>query len=57
MKCWACARAIDLADPVKELPIVGALVHCECYQRETGEPAPAAPSLKKYLRARELAAA
>jgi hypothetical protein len=37
MRCWACSRAIELPDLVTELPIVGALVHIGCYERETGQ--------------------
>ena len=37
MRCWACSRAIHLPDLVSELPIVGAIVHIACYERETSE--------------------
>ena len=57
MRCWACPRSIGLGDVVKELPIVGTLVHAACYVRETGEAVRVAPTLRQYLRARELAAA
>ena len=37
MRCWACSRAIRLPDLVSELPIIGAIVHISCYERETSE--------------------
>jgi hypothetical protein len=37
MRCWACPDAIVLDDLVMELPIVGAIVHRACYERETGQ--------------------
>ena len=37
MRCWACSRAIKLPDLVTELPIVGAIVHIGCYERETSQ--------------------
>jgi hypothetical protein len=36
MRCWACSHRIRLDDLVKELPIIGALVHRGCYERVTG---------------------
>lgn len=40
MRCWACNQSIKLSDLVTELPIVGAIVHIRCYERETGQRAP-----------------
>jgi hypothetical protein len=37
MRCWACAEPIKLTHLVTELPIVRAIVHVGCYERETGE--------------------
>ena len=49
MRCWACCRAIRLPDLVTELPIVGALVHIECYERETSQRPPRALTLMQAL--------
>jgi hypothetical protein len=52
MRCWACENAIHLTDLVNELPIVGTLVHRECYERVTGEKAPLSHSLSGWLKRR-----
>jgi hypothetical protein len=50
MKCWACGKAIALTDMVDELPIVEALVHEQCYARETGHAPAVRLMLADYLR-------
>jgi hypothetical protein len=56
MRCWACSRCIHLTDLVNELPIVGALVHRGCYERQAGQAPPVSHTLSDYLfRVRELA--
>ena len=48
---------MELFDPVKELPIVRALVHRRCYERATGESVPNAAPLSHYLNTPERRAA
>jgi hypothetical protein len=52
MRCWACTNAIQLTDLVNELPIVGALVHRNCYLRLIGEKPSLSHSLSAWLRRR-----
>jgi hypothetical protein len=49
MRCWACEHAIQLTDLVNELPIVGALVHRDCYEHLTGEKPALSHSLSAWL--------
>jgi hypothetical protein len=49
MKCWACSSCIELGDLVNELPIVGALVHRACWERETGVSALGSITLRQRL--------
>ena len=51
MRCWACSHAIGLDDLVMELPIVGAIVHTACYERETGQRADRPMTVKQALTA------
>jgi hypothetical protein len=57
MRCWACSHAIKLSDEVCELPIVQALVHASCYERELRQPPPARLTLSQYLAQHTLRAA
>ena len=50
MRCFACPLAIGLHDLVMELPIVGAIVHTACYERETGQRASHPVTAKHALR-------
>jgi hypothetical protein len=49
VRCWACSRTIGLTDEICELPIVEALVHRACYERELRQKAPASVTLSQYL--------
>jgi len=50
VRCWACGKAIELYDEVRELPVAKALVHRGCYERETGQtPGPWFETLIHYL--------
>jgi hypothetical protein len=57
MRCWACSRTIRFSDEICELPIVEALVHRGCYERELRQPAPASITLSQYLAQRAQRAA
>ena len=50
MRCWACDRSITLTDMANRLPLVGAIVHRECYAQETGEQPPLRLTLADTLR-------
>jgi hypothetical protein len=50
MRCWACDRPITLTDMANRLPLVGAIVHRECYAQETGEQPPLRLTLADMLR-------
>jgi hypothetical protein len=49
VRCWACSRTIGLTDEISELPIVDALVHRLCYERELRQPPPVNVTLSQYL--------
>jgi hypothetical protein len=49
MRCWACPHPIKFTDEVCQLPIVNALVHRKCYERELKQPAPVRMTLSHFL--------
>ena len=49
MRCWACSKTIRLSDEVSQLPIVTAIVHRTCYERELRQPAPTRVTLGQFL--------
>ena len=57
MRCWAFCWSIRLTDEVNELPIIGALVHCHCYEQHTGQRPPISRTLFDYLADTPLATA
>lgn len=57
MRCFACDRPIELSDMANRLPVVGALVHRECYTQQPGEEPPLRLTLADTLRLEKDAAA
>ena len=57
MRYWASYWSIRLTDEVNELPIIGALVHCHCYEQHTGQRPPISRTLFDYLADTPLATA
>ena len=49
MRCWSCSHTIKLVDEVCLLPIVNAIVHRACYERELRQPGSVRMTLSQFL--------